>query len=108
MKILIADDHPVVRHGLKQLLANEPDMVVVGAAETFGGARAHGQAGMGRRRSRLFHAGPKRSGFDQGNKAPAPRSPRAYLSILPEDVHAAQVYKAGGRATCRKKAQQKS
>jgi two-component system, NarL family, invasion response regulator UvrY len=33
MKILIADDHPVVRHGLKQILTAEPDMLVVGEAK---------------------------------------------------------------------------
>ena len=33
MKILIADDHPIVRSGLKQILGAEPDMVVVGEAE---------------------------------------------------------------------------
>jgi len=32
IKILIADDHPVFRYGLKALLATEPDMVVVGEA----------------------------------------------------------------------------
>jgi len=32
VNILIADDHTVVRQGLKQILAAEPDMVVVGEA----------------------------------------------------------------------------
>lgn len=34
--ILIADDHAVVRQGLKQILAAEPDMLVVGEAKDFG------------------------------------------------------------------------
>ena len=33
MNILIADDHTVVRQGLKQILAGEPDMLVVGEAK---------------------------------------------------------------------------
>jgi DNA-binding NarL/FixJ family response regulator len=33
MKVLIADDHPVVRQGLKQILAAEPDMELVGEAK---------------------------------------------------------------------------
>lgn len=32
IRILIADDHPVVRQGLKQMLADEPDMEVAGEA----------------------------------------------------------------------------
>ena len=34
MKVLIADDHPVVRHGLEQILAAEPDMELVGEAKS--------------------------------------------------------------------------
>jgi two-component system invasion response regulator UvrY len=36
MNILIADDHPLVRQGLKQLLGSEPDMLVVGEARNAG------------------------------------------------------------------------
>lgn len=36
MNIVIADDHPLVRQGLKQLLAAEPDMTVVGEAKNAG------------------------------------------------------------------------
>jgi len=32
MKILIADDHPIVRRGLRQVLESDPTMVVVGEA----------------------------------------------------------------------------
>ncbi len=35
MNIIIADDHTVVRQGLKQILAAEPDMTVVGEARNF-------------------------------------------------------------------------
>ena len=30
--ILIADDHPIVRHGLKQMLAADPSATIVGEA----------------------------------------------------------------------------
>ena len=33
MKVLIADDHPVVRHGLRQILAADSDMMVMGEAK---------------------------------------------------------------------------
>ena len=32
MKILIADDHPIVRRGLRQVLESDPSMVVTGEA----------------------------------------------------------------------------
>ena len=34
IRILIADDHAIVRAGLKQFIADEPDMEVTGEAET--------------------------------------------------------------------------
>jgi len=34
IKILVADDHPVVREGLKQILSETSDMVVAGEAST--------------------------------------------------------------------------
>jgi len=35
IKILIADDHPVVRRGLKQILGEEPDVGLLGEAKNF-------------------------------------------------------------------------
>src|SRR4051794_1671579 len=32
LKIFVADDHPIVREGLKQIIAKMPDMSVVGEA----------------------------------------------------------------------------
>ena len=32
IKVLIADDHPIVRQGLRQILASIPDMEVAGEA----------------------------------------------------------------------------
>lgn len=34
IKLLLADDHPVVREGLRRVVADSPDMVVVGEAAT--------------------------------------------------------------------------
>lgn len=33
IKVLIADDHPIVRQGLKQILSEESDMAVTGEAD---------------------------------------------------------------------------
>ena len=35
IKIVLADNHPIVRQGLAQLLADDPDMQVVGEAEDY-------------------------------------------------------------------------
>src|SRR5271166_69340 len=32
-RVLVADDHPLLRNGLKQVLAQEPDLTLVGEAE---------------------------------------------------------------------------
>jgi two-component system invasion response regulator UvrY len=37
IKILIADDHPIIRYGLKQLISEESDMKVTGEAENAAG-----------------------------------------------------------------------
>lgn len=34
IRVLIADDHPIVRHGVGQLLSAEPDMTIAGEAAT--------------------------------------------------------------------------
>src|SRR5689334_20099746 len=34
IKLLIADDHAILRHGLKRILEAEPDMTVIGEAST--------------------------------------------------------------------------
>lgn len=33
IRVLIVDDHPVVRHGLRSLMAGHPDLLIVGEAE---------------------------------------------------------------------------
>jgi two-component system, NarL family, invasion response regulator UvrY len=33
IRILVADDHPLVRNGLRQVLSNEPDFAILGEAE---------------------------------------------------------------------------
>jgi DNA-binding NarL/FixJ family response regulator len=41
LRVVLADDHVTVRHGLKLLIDNEPDMTVVAEAGDGGGAIAH-------------------------------------------------------------------
>jgi DNA-binding NarL/FixJ family response regulator len=44
IRVLIADDHPIVRDGLAAVLATQPDLEVVGQAST--GLEAFGQIDM--------------------------------------------------------------
>ena len=44
IRLLVADDHPVVRDGLRAMLATQPDMELVGEAATGTQAVAHARA----------------------------------------------------------------
>lgn len=103
MKILIADDHPVVRRGLKQVLASEHDMVVVGEAENGIDAlelvrKLDWDVAV------LDYSMPGRNGLEliKEIRHIHPDRPVLILSMLPEEVHAAQVYKAGGAGYIKK------
>ena len=97
MRILIADDHPVVRRGLREIVASEHDMVVVGEAKSGDEA-----LDMTRRLewdvAVLDYAMPGCSGAElvREVKRQYPGRPVLVLSILPEEVHAGEVFKAGG------------
>lgn len=97
MKVLIADDHPVVRQGLKQILASDPKAVVVGEAKN-----AHEALELARKLewdvAILDYSMPGRSGLDliKEIKRDHPKRPILILSMHPEELHAARVLKAGG------------
>jgi two-component system, NarL family, invasion response regulator UvrY len=97
MRILIADDHPVVRHGLKQILATERDMVVIGEAKN-----GHEALELGRTLdwdvAVLDYSMPGRSGVEllKEIKRHHPQRPVLVLSMFPEELHATQVFRAGG------------
>jgi two-component system, NarL family, invasion response regulator UvrY len=97
MKILIADDHAVVRRGLREILAAEHDMIVVGEAKNGNDAlelvrKLDWDVAV------LDYSMPGRSGLEliKEIKREHPGRPVLILTMLPEEVHAAQVYKAGG------------
>jgi two-component system invasion response regulator UvrY len=97
VKIIIADDHPVVRMGIKQILASDPDNEVV--AEARDGNEA---LDMARKvewdMAILDFSMPGRSGLDllSEMKREFPQRPVLILSMYSEDVHAMRVLKAGG------------
>ncbi len=96
LKILIADDHPIVRQGLRQILASEPDVVAIGEAES-----AQKTLELTRKQRWdivvLDITMPGRSGLDvlKELKHERPKLPVLVLSAHAEDQYAVRVLKAG-------------
>jgi two-component system, NarL family, invasion response regulator UvrY len=96
IKVLIADDHPIVRQGLRQILSGVSDMKVTGEA-------IDGQATLDQVRTGewdvlvLDITMPGRSGFDilKELKHEQPDLPVLVLSIHAEEQFAVRVLKAG-------------
>ncbi len=96
MKILIADDHPVVRQGLQQMLAAEADFSVVGEAKN-----CQEVIDLARRVpwdiAVLDYNMPGRSGLEllKDLRSRYPERPILILSVYPEDRFAVRALKAG-------------
>jgi len=96
LKILIADDHAIVREGLKQILADTPDMVVAGEAAT-------GQQVLEMIRNKewdlvlLDITMPGINGLDalKQLKKEKPHLPVLMLSMHPEEQYAVRAIKSG-------------
>lgn len=96
IKVLIADDHPIVRQGLRQILASIPDMEVAGEAVNSQEALDQVRVG-GWDVLVLDITMPDRSGFDilKQLKHEQPDLPVLMLSIHAEDQLALRALKAG-------------
>lgn len=96
IKILIADDHAIVRRGLKQILAETPDMVVVDEAsnghEVLTKVMKHDYSVI-----LLDISMPGKSGLDvlKELKTDRPKLPVLILSMYPEEQYAIRVLRAG-------------
>lgn len=96
IRILIADDHAIVRRGLKQILAEESGMTVAGEAQ-------NAQEVMDLVRKQAWDvlvldiAMPGRGGLDvlKEIKPEYPQLPVLILSMHPEDQYAVRALKAG-------------
>lgn len=97
MRILIADDHPVVRHGLKQILASDSKLSVVGEAKN-GNEMLELARKLEWDVAIMDFSMPGKSGLEllKEIKREHPRRPVLVLSMYPEEVHATRVLKAGG------------
>jgi two-component system, NarL family, invasion response regulator UvrY len=96
IKILIADDHPIVRAGIKQILADTPDMI---AADEAGDGREVLQL-IGKKEYDVILLDismPGRSGLEilKDLKTEKPKIPVLILSIYPEEQYAIRALRAG-------------
>jgi len=95
-KIIIVDDHPIVRQGLKQVLSEEPDMAMFGEAQN-----SEEVLELIRKEDWdivvLDITMPGRGGLDvlKEIKHERPKVPVLILSIHPEDQYAVRALKAG-------------
>ena len=96
VKVLIADDHPVVRQGLKMMLSSDPELEVVGEARDGDEAfeKAHS---VDWDVAVLDYSMPGRGGVEllADVKHDYPDRPVLILSIYPEDPHGLRALKAG-------------
>lgn len=96
IKILVADDHPIVRQGLKQILSEYPDMTV--ADEAGSGKDVLSKIAKKDYDIVLLDISmPGRNGLDilKELKSKKPKLPVLVLSIYPEDQYAVRVLKLG-------------
>lgn len=95
-KILVADDHAIIRRGLIQILTEEPDMTVVGEAQNAEELLdlTHEQAWD---IAILDVSMPGRGGLEilKDLKSQYPTRPVLILSVHPEDQYAVRALKAG-------------
>lgn len=97
-RILIADDHPVVREGIGQILSLEPDMEVCGKAATVTEALALVE----KLKPDLVMTDltfPERSGLEliKDLKVLCPEIPVLVMSMHDEMIYAERIFRAGGR-----------
>ena len=97
-RILIVDDHPMMRQGLVQLIGVEPDLVVCGEAENAGSALD----AVGTLKPDLVLADislPGKNGLEliKDFQAIQPGLPVLVISMHDESLYAERVLRAGGR-----------
>lgn len=96
IRVIIADDHAILRQGLRQILTAQPDMQVVGEASNY--AEVMQQVRRGECDVLLLDiAMPGKNGIEtlKQVKHEYPKLPVLMLSMYPEDQYAVRALKAG-------------
>jgi DNA-binding NarL/FixJ family response regulator len=96
LRVLIADDHPIVRQGLKQIIAETPDMIVV--EEASNGLEVLSKVGASNCDVVLLDISmPGRNGVDilRQLKDERPQLHVLILSIHPEEQYAVRALRSG-------------
>jgi DNA-binding NarL/FixJ family response regulator len=104
-RILIVDDHPMMRQGLAQLIGAEPDLIICGEAENAESALD----GIGDLKPDLVLADislPGKNGLEliKDFQALQPGLPVLVISMHDESLYAGRVLRAGGRGYIMKQA----
>jgi DNA-binding NarL/FixJ family response regulator len=97
-RVLIVDDHPMMRQGLAQLIANEPDLLVCCEAENA--RQAWDVIATGQPQLVLMDISlPDKNGLEliKDIQAQRPDLPILVISMHDESVYAERVLRAGGR-----------
>lgn len=110
IRVLICDDHLIVREGIKQILAEAEDLRVVGeaanGADALRGVRAGREAGQEPDVVLLDIAMPQRDGLDvlKALKSEFPKLPVLMLSTYPDRQYAVRSLKLGAAGYLNKSA----
>src|SRR6201986_2224883 len=88
-RVLIVDDHPIVRQGLRRMIEPEPDLVVCGEVQTEREARAAIRA-LSPAVAIVAISLPRGDGLELGRDVPAqqPELPMLVLSMPDELIYA--------------------
>ena len=110
IRVLVCDDHLIVRQGIRQILAEADDLRVVGEAangpEALRGVRAGREVGQGPDVVLLDIAMPQRDGLDvlKALQAEFPKLPVLMLSTYPDRQYAVRSLKLGAAGYLNKSA----
>ncbi len=110
IRVLVCDDHLIVRQGIRQVLADAPDIAIMGEAatgpEAIAQVRAGRAAGGGPEVVLLDIAMPQRDGLDilKALKGEFPKLPVLMLSTYPDRQYAVRSLKLGAAGYLNKSA----